>query len=57
MYFHIFSLLAYFEKYLAIYPIKKKNKKEAKDAPTPNLIFSKIKKFFEKLPKKKTVSE
>ena len=37
--------------------IKKKNKNEANDAPIPNFIFSTNKKFLEKFPKKKTVSE
>ena len=55
--FQNFILLAYFDKYLNEYPIKKKNKNEDKEAPTPNKIFSFIKKFFEKLPRKKTVSE
>ena len=35
----------------------KKNKKDAKVAPIPKEYFSIIKKFLEKLPKKKTVSE
>jgi len=53
----MFCLWAYFDKNLDKYPIKKKNKKEATDAPTPNKILSFIKKFFEKFPRKKTVSE
>ena len=55
--FQIFSFFAYFEKYVDRYPNKKKNKKDAIDAPIPKQIFSSNKKFFEKLPKKKTVSE
>ena len=57
IFIQIFLFFAYLDEYFDKNPIKKKNKKEAKDAPTPNLIFSKVKKFFEKLPKKKTVSE
>ena len=37
--------------------MEKKNKKDAKVAPIPKEYFSIIKKFFEKLPKKNTVSE
>ena len=37
--------------------IKKKNNIDAIEAPIPNEIFSFIKKFFEKFPRKKTVSE
>ena len=55
--FQTLSFSANFEKYLDKYPIKKKNKKEAIAAPKPKFIFSFIKKFFEKLPRKKTVSE
>ena len=55
--FQTLLFLAYIEKYLDRYPIKKKNKKEAIEAPNPNKIFSLIKKFLEKLPRKKTVSE
>ena len=45
------------DKYWDIYPIKKKNKKDADDAPIPKIIFSTNRKFLEKFPKKKTVSE
>ena len=55
--FQTLLFLAYIEKYLDKYPIKKKNKKEAIEAPMPNIIFSLIRKFLEKLPRKKTVSE
>jgi hypothetical protein len=55
--FQNFLLLAYFDKYLNEYPIKKKNINEATDAPIPNKILSFVKKFFEKFPRKKTVSE
>ena len=41
-------LSAYFDKNLDKYPIKKKNRKEDIEAPTPNIIFSFIKKLFEK---------
>ena len=55
--FQTFWFSAYWDKNFDKYPIKKKNKKEAIEAPIPNKIFSLIKKFFEKLPRKKTVSE
>ena len=55
--FHIFSLWAYWDKYLDKYPIEKKNTKDATEAPAPNNIFWLKIKFFEKLPKKNTVSE
>ena len=45
------------EKYFARYPNVKKNKKDAIEAPKPNKYLLAIKKFFEKFPKKKTVSE
>ena len=37
--------------------MEKKKSVEAIEAPTPNIILSLIKKLFEKLPKKNTVSE
>ena len=37
--------------------MEKKNNIDAKEAPIPNFIFSINKKFLEKFPKKKTVSE
>jgi hypothetical protein len=37
--FQNFLLWAYFDKYLNEYPIKKKNKKEAIEAPNPNKTF------------------
>ena len=55
--FQTLLFLAYIEKYLDKYPIKKKNKKEAIDAPIPKNIFWLIIKSFEKFPKKNTVSE
>ena len=55
--FQTLLLLAYIEKYLERYPIIKKNKKEAIDAPIPKNIFWLIIKSFEKFPKKNTVSE
>ena len=55
--FQTLLLLAYIEKYLDKYPIIKKNKKEAIDAPIPKNIFWLIIKSFEKFPKKNTVSE
>ena len=50
-------MFKYLEKYWDRYPIEKKNKKDANVAPIPKEYFSIIKKFFEKLPKKNTVSE
>lgn len=38
--FQINWFFAYFEKKVDKYPSKKKNKKEAIEAPTPNIIFS-----------------
>ena len=55
--FQTLSLCAYFEKKVDKYPSKKKKIKDAIDAPIPKYIFSSNKKFFEKFPKKKTVSE
>ena len=55
--FQVFLSLAYFDSFLDRYPIKKKNKNEAKEAPIPKNILSFINKFFEKFPRKKTVSE
>ena len=57
MIFQTFCFVAYLDKYFERYPIKKKNKKDAIDAPTPKSIFWLIMKFFEKFPKKNTVSE
>ena len=51
--FQNFLLLAYFDKYLNEYPIKKKNINEATDAPIPNKILSFVKKFFENFQEKK----
>ena len=53
----ILSFCAYLEKKVDKYPNKKKKIKDAIEAPNPKYIFSSNKKFFEKLPKKKTVSE
>ena len=55
--FHILSLLEYWDKHWDKYPIIKKKTKDAIEAPTPNNIFWLRIKFFEKLPKKNTVSE
>ena len=55
--FQTFDLIKQFEKNLAKYPREKKNKKDASDAPMPKKYLLVIKKFFEKFPKKKTVSE
>ena len=55
--FHTILLWAYWDKYLDKYPITKKKKKDATEAPNPNKIFWFKKKFFEKFPKKNTVSE
>ena len=55
--FQIFWFWAYFDKNLDKYQIKKKNKKELIEAPSPNKIFWFIRKFFEKFPRKNTVSE
>ena len=57
IYFHIFLLFKYLEKYCDKYPIEKKNKKEAIVAPIPKKYFSISKKLLEKLPRKNTVSE
>ena len=57
IYFHIFLSFKYLAKYCDKYPIEKKNKKEAMVAPIPKEYFSIVKKFFEKLPKKNTVSK
>ena len=53
----ILSFSAYLEKKVDKYPNKKKKIKDAIEAPIPKNIFSSNKKFFEKFPKKKTVSE
>ena len=55
--FQAFELIKWFEKNLAKYPNEKKNKKDAIEAPKPKKYLWEIKKFFEKFPKKKTVSE
>ena len=55
--FQILSFWAYFEKNVDKYPNKKKKIKDAIEAPIPKKILSPNKKFFEKLPKKNTVSE
>ena len=55
--FHILLLWRYLDKYFDKNPRTKKKKKEEIDAPTPKNNFSFKLKFFEKLPKKKTVSE
>ena len=51
------SVLPILEKNLARYPNEKKNINDAIEAPKPNKYLLPIKKFFEKFPKKKTVSE
>ena len=55
--FQTFDLIKQFEKNFAKYPREKKNKKEAIAAPIPKKYLCETKKFFEKFPKKKTVSE
>tara|TARA_B100000579_G_C22678014_1_gene778881 strand:- start:12 stop:164 length:153 start_codon:yes stop_codon:yes gene_type:complete len=50
-------LFKYLDKIFDKYPIEKKKTKEAIEAPNPNKYLCVMKKFFEKLPKKKTVSE
>ena len=55
--FQIFSLWTYLDKNFDKYPIKKKNIREAIEAPTPKDILSLTKKFLEKFPRKKMVSE
>ena len=57
MIFHAFLFFKYFDKNLDRYPKKKKNKNEAIEAPIPKQYFCEIKKFLEKFPRKKTVSE
>ena len=55
--FQTFDLIKQFEKNFAKYPREKKNKKDIIDAPIPKKYLFVTKKFFEKLPKKKIVSE
>ncbi len=55
--FQVFELTKLFEKNFAKYPSEKKNKNDAIEAPMPNKYLLIIRKFFEKFPKKKTVSE
>ena len=55
--FQTFDLIKQFEKNFAKYPREKKNKKDAIDAPMPKKYLFVTKKFFEKLPRKNTVSE
>ena len=55
--FQTFDLIKQFEKNFAKYPRERKNKKDAIDAPMPKKYLFATKKFFEKLPKKNTVSE
>ena len=55
--FHVFELTKLLEKNFARYPNEKKNRIDAIEAPRPNRYLLIIKKFFEKFPKKKTVSE
>ena len=57
MNFHTNRFFKYFDKNLDKQPIPKKNKREANEAPKPKQYFSAIKKFLEKFPRKKTVSE
>ena len=51
------ELLNWLKKNMLTDENKKKKIKDAVDAPMPKYIFSSNKKFFEKLPRKKTVSE
>ena len=55
--FQTLLLWRYLDKYLDKQPRIKKKKKEETDAPKPKNIFSIKLKFFEKFPRKKTVSE
>ena len=55
--FQIKSLCRYFDNSFDRYPIIKKNNKEAIEAPIPKWYLSITRKFLEKFPKKKTVSE
>jgi len=55
--FQISSLWRYLDNNFDKYPIVKKNKKDAIEAPIPKQYLSIVKKFLEKLPKKNTVSE
>ena len=57
MIFHTLTFCKYFDENLDKQPKEKKNKKEAIEAPTPKKYFCVIKKFLEKFPRKKTVSE
>ena len=57
MNFHTNFFLKYFDRNFDKQPIPKKNNREANEAPKPKQYFSVIKKFFEKFPRKKTVSE
>ena len=57
MSFHTILFCKYFDKNLDKYPKKKKNKNEAIEAPIPKQYFCEIRKFLEKFPRKKTVSE
>ena len=57
MIFHTLTFCKYLDENLDRQPKQKKNKKEAIDAPTPKKYFCVIKKFLEKFPRKKTVSE
>jgi hypothetical protein len=55
--FQIKSLCRYFDNNFDKYPITKKKSKEDIEAPIPKKYLSIIRKFLEKFPKKKTVSE
>ena len=55
--FQTLLLCKYLDKYVDRYPSRKKKKKEEIDAPKPKNNFSFKLKFFEKFPRKKTVSE
>ena len=55
--FHTLELCKQFDKNFDRYPKIKKNKNDAIPAPKPKQYFSAIKKFLEKFPRKKTVSE
>ena len=51
------SLCRYFDNNLDRYPITKKNNKEDIEAPIPKQYLLITRKFLEKFPRKKTVSE
>ena len=55
--FQISALWRYLDNNFDKYPIKKKKRKDAIEAPIPKKYLSIINKFLEKFPRKNTVSE